>query len=426
MKRIFSLLFAFCSFTLGWSECDLSTSFISGQIWDLDRPNFFDQYMVGERFTWSDSAKTEIRIPKPTLKFGAIPVGETLLKSKDETPGNLESIQIMVYNKGDDGPISEEEFNKLAELAKAELSTMTGAKMQPYKLNRQETAVKTQGFSWESEKGVAMLEVSSSKSNKQFEAEFIRLKLGKNKEVLARKANEDGTAKADLKNHVKREGADKAEIEGIPMVDQGQKGYCVVATAARVFAYYGKNYIDQHELASVADSSGTNGTSVVAMVEALKKIGVRFQVRVKEQDLLSTTKDYERLVKDYNKVAKKLKKPLLNASDYGKIWDVADGEIMKKARCSSPAQMDRWMRPVKQYIDMGIPILWSVHLGLVPEPVILNQTRGGHMRLITGYDMTNKKLIFSDSWGMPHMRKEMPIEDAMAIANGRVLILPTR
>ncbi|MFR4224380.1 MAG: hypothetical protein ACLT38_12745 [Akkermansia sp.] len=39
-------------------------------------------------------------------------------------------------------------------------------------------------------------------------------------------------------------------IQDIPMVDQGQKGYCVVATAARIFAYYGMDYVDQHELAS--------------------------------------------------------------------------------------------------------------------------------------------------------------------------------
>ena len=55
------------------------------------------------------------------------------------------------------------------------------------------------------------------------------------------------------------------------MVDQGQKGYCVVATAARIFAYYGMDYVDQHELASLANTSADGGTNTAAMAENLKK-----------------------------------------------------------------------------------------------------------------------------------------------------------
>lgn len=57
------------------------------------------------------------------------------------------------------------------------------------------------------------------------------------------------------------------------MVDQGQKGYCVVATAARIFAYYGMDYVDQHELASLANTSADGGTNTAAMAENLKKSG---------------------------------------------------------------------------------------------------------------------------------------------------------
>lgn len=68
------------------------------------------------------------------------------------------------------------------------------------------------------------------------------------------------------------------------MVDQGQKGYCVVATAARIFAYYGMDYVDQHELASLANTSADGGTNTAAMAENLKKIGTRFQIRIKVLD----------------------------------------------------------------------------------------------------------------------------------------------
>jgi hypothetical protein len=37
------------------------------------------------------------------------------------------------------------------------------------------------------------------------------------------------------------------------MVDQGEKGYCVVASVERVLRYYGGT-VDQHELAQIANS----------------------------------------------------------------------------------------------------------------------------------------------------------------------------
>jgi hypothetical protein len=43
------------------------------------------------------------------------------------------------------------------------------------------------------------------------------------------------------------------------MVDQGDKGYCVVASVERVMRYYGAA-VDQHELAQVANSDAAIGT----------------------------------------------------------------------------------------------------------------------------------------------------------------------
>ena len=52
------------------------------------------------------------------------------------------------------------------------------------------------------------------------------------------------------KNVVRKD--DDVFIDGIPMVDQGQKGYCVNAAASRVFNYYGIP-LTQHEVAQMAD-----------------------------------------------------------------------------------------------------------------------------------------------------------------------------
>ncbi len=65
----------------------------------------------------------------------------------------------------------------------------------------------------------------------------------------------------------------------VPMVDQGQKGYCVVATAERVMRYYGVQ-TDEHESAELANTSAATGTSMDAMLASLKKLAARLRVRV--------------------------------------------------------------------------------------------------------------------------------------------------
>ena len=54
------------------------------------------------------------------------------------------------------------------------------------------------------------------------------------------------------------------------MVDQGRKGYCACATAARIYQYYGLE-TSQHEIAQIAQAGPHTGTLPALMVEALKK-----------------------------------------------------------------------------------------------------------------------------------------------------------
>ena len=67
----------------------------------------------------------------------------------------------------------------------------------------------------------------------------------------------------------------------VPMVDQGQKGYCVVASTERVMRYYGSD-VDANELAQVANSSASGGTSLGSMRDAMKKLTARLKIRTRE------------------------------------------------------------------------------------------------------------------------------------------------
>ena len=46
------------------------------------------------------------------------------------------------------------------------------------------------------------------------------------------------------------------------------------------------------------------------------------------------------------------------------------------------------------------------------------------MRLIIGYNTATKEIVYSDSWGMGHEQKRMPLADAWTITNGLYSLQP--
>lgn len=418
-----SVFAAFCLLPCAWGGGDMSADLKSGTFWSQSQADLFGKFFNGERGNWVDKEKTRLRIARPGVKLAGMKLGEMLVNWKDGIP---QSMTVMVYNKGDNGAIDKEEFEKRVEHVREALTSLTGVQPAEYRASRREAVVKVNGWSWIWDKGAVAVETSSSRDGREFEAEFIRLKAGPTEASIARADASSRARKADIKQHVKKEGK-RVVIQDIPMVDQGQKGYCVVATAARIFAYYGMDYVDQHELASLANSSAEKGTSPAEMAENLKKIGARFQIRVRVLDSLTDYRDFRNLVKAYNRAASRLKKEKMDDEcAWPFFWANADGEVLRQARAGSPSQMDKWLNAIRPYITAGIPVLWSVQLGLLPEPLRLTQTGGGHLRLIIGFDEEKKTIIFSDSWGAEHSEKEMPLADAIAITTGRQVMQPSK
>ena len=364
ISAILPFLSVCCLLPSAWGAGDMAPDLKSGVFWKLPQPDLFGKYFNGEPGGWVDKGKTQLRIAKPSIKIGDMSLGEMLVNWKDGAP---HSMTVMMYNKGDNGAIGKDEFDKRLELIKESLTALTGIQPKEYRASRKEAVVKVNGWSWIWENGAITLEINTSREGREFEAEFIRMKAGPTEDSIARGDASSRARKADIKQHVRKEGK-RVVIQDIPMVDQGQKGYCVVATAARIFAYYGMDYVDQHELASLANTSADGGTNTAAMAENLKKIGTRFQIRIKVLESLANSRDFRNLLKAYNRAASKLKKEKVeNEHDWSGFWDNADGEVLKLARAGSPSQVDRWLNAIKPYIMAGIPVFWSVQLGIVPE-----------------------------------------------------------
>lgn len=81
-------------------------------------------------------------------------------------------------------------------------------------------------------------------------------------------------------------------IFGIPMINQGQKGYCAPASCARVMQYY-EYPVDEHQIAKMMETGAMSGTSYATLKEALKKISMGSPFYLKEiKFTLSSLQEY--------------------------------------------------------------------------------------------------------------------------------------
>ena len=352
-------------------------------------------------------------------RFGAEEAG---FEFKD---GKLSMVTISVWNKGDaDDDINEVAFRK-------QIADLTTALTERLKTRAQElgkdakSASKAIRTRWETPTMLVQLEQSSDKDRQTgFQAEFIRLRLApKTKTALGSTANANAAkyTQADLVKNVAKEANGDVYIKNVPMVDQGDKGYCALASTERVMRYYGIE-CDQHDMAKVtgADAYGTDPEDLQT---ALHKLQQPFKIRVR--DIIHwDIKDYEKFTDVYNREAKKIGAKLCPE---GYIWisfRSLDKNALREAR-SRNNNYERFRKSVTDFVGRGVPLLWGLELGIFAENGEKNpQAFGGHMRLIIGFNAKTDEIIFSDSWGAGHEIKRMAWKDAFAVTKGLYMVEP--
>jgi hypothetical protein len=385
------------------------------------------------RFRWNSTAQDTARSAAPSLTFGGRRIYEALLRFQG---GKLSEATLLYFNRGDAGDLGERDFETLLDGISADLTRLTGR--QPVERGRDTTsAVKAEGRTWEVNGIEYLLEWSVTKESRSkgipFRSEFIRLAIRpKNNAPLAIGATAPtNTSREAVKNFAGREHVEHLPdgtvwLKDVPMVDQGQKGYCVVASAERVLRYYGAE-VDQNELAQMANTDASKGTSPDAMFESMKKLTARFGVKTKSLADWDIS-DFLKMIDDYNRATRRGKlAPEVKLGgqiiDVDQVYRQMKPGIFREIRLKKKSDLGRFQREIQRSIDEGIPLLWSVRLGLVAEKEI-PQAAGGHMRLIIGYNTAKQELIYSDSWGRGHEQKHMSIEDAWTITNGLYSLQP--
>ena len=100
-----------------------------------------------------------------------------------------------------------------------------------------------------------------------FKAGFIRLAVNGPARLAEVKRNRRATVGESAANGAGKitgnvidesKGRGDVFVDNVPMVDQGQKGYCAAASAERVLRYYGVE-IDEHQ---VAEAAGTTAAII--------------------------------------------------------------------------------------------------------------------------------------------------------------------
>ena len=215
-----------------------------------------------------------------------------------------------------------------------------------------------------------------------------------------------------------------------------------MATAERVLRYYGVE-IDEHEVAQAAGTSAEGGTSTLAMKKSVEAIGKRYRLATVvcygnfEKSAEERIAGLGDEVKAYNKAAKKLKKPAITDDmfishqgnvtyySYSAVDKAKDAEVLKEMKVNGlqKSKYTKFLKDIHEQVAKGIPLFWSVKLGVYPEPGLL-QASGSHLRLVIGYNDKKKEILYTDSWGAGHELKRMPADWAWTISRCLMYMKP--
>lgn len=371
------------------AELDALLSF--GDLWKWTADEFEKHYNTAAKddkhiqFEWLNAAKDRARfsrklVPpkegKLTMFSGTVKVEEAIVEF---VKGRAARATVSFYNRGDSGDIATTEFERIYKKVGQNLTDLLKVKPRS-QLNSSNAALKTTGWNWTTPAGIALLEYNDytvrDPSGATSKPEFLRLKLAAPDQAdWSMGKLTVGVQRMALTKNVTKTPDGDVYIAGVPMVDQGAKGYCVAASCQRLFEYM-RIPCDQHEMAKLISADSDSGASVMVMQKSLAKVDSAFQVSFK---------------------------PLVNPLNY---YD---------SRRNRRVSLKEFVSIIKDHVDKGVPLLWGLELGRFQEiPPLPNggQVSGGHMRLVIGYNAAKNQVLFTDSWGAGHELKRTAAMDA--------------
>ena len=442
------LISSFCSVLLA-EPGPLDTLLESKNTWSCSVTDFPSSYS-GLGFSFVDAgimAKSNYE----NLSFMGFKLWEARFNFKEQ---KLSSVELSIYNKGDAGVLNQTEFKKKIEFLGKKFQSLTGSRGITGKVSNDRANYFVNRRIWKHNSTCIQAEwafVRAHRSNstaQPFRAEFIKVLLTPlhSGSISGKAGGRPDWAKhvsgRILKKNIEQNDAGDIWVSNVPMVDQGQKGYCAAASAERVLRYYGWQG-DQHEIAQLADTAALGGTLFEGMVAAVAVVGKRYQL--KHKMLVDPggggsfkKSEFNKILKRYNREAKTAKADEIDYLDFGdelpnnvimintmSIYEAMDADLLKAAKLGQKQDFKSFKKDILEYVKQGVPLFWRCIVGKYPENPALGESGAfGHIRLIIGINTKEKELIYSDSWGPKHALKRMPLDNAWAMTFGMTVLIP--
>ncbi len=397
------------------------------EVWELSGDQLKKE--LPQNLEFLDSSRQRLRgVPVKTSPMTLFGDNVQELLAEIAADGKIAKYTISVYNRGDAGKMEISDFRQKLRSFIQKISKLSGIQV-PSQQTAFLAGARVHARIWKTGRFDLILRWSTTDNRT---AEYIALDVYR-----------PGTSPRNIRDSLKSTSTTEEltskvvdELDGsrylfVPMVDQGQKGYCVAATAERMLRYYGST-VDQHVIAQLAQSDAKRGTSMQAALEALDDAKSRLGIRVKPLITCEmATKElrwntFTRLTKDYNSRARKNDARQLRLNDYvtvkGKtkylnmeaLLSAMDPKIYTEMRCEDKGNYRDFLKEIRRNIDAGIPLCW-VTLTLPHQADNKTDMIQPHMRIINGYNTRTGDVIYTDSWGIGHEKKVMSSQDAWGI-----------
>lgn len=373
----FTLFFSFSAFALNPVKLNKLLGFplFSQEGWQeepVSIPQRLNIHMETTMFNNNPMYSGYTRIPS----LGST-VNQIIIKCTGMSTGRtrLSSIQLVYANKGDTQAASDTKFQKaFRENANAITNNLKKSLGQPRR--HKETYI------WQ-------LDEKTTLAFENQRNEYLMITIARQgsepqlSENQQRQLERRTIRQTDFTRNIQTNNFGDCFIRNIPMVNQGNKGYCAPATIERCFRYYGISAYDMHEIAQICETGRNGGTSIKEIHDETKKILRRYSLGLKTINF--SMGEIARTIDQGNLV----------------FWTRMSSGVIEQRISDNTA--------LREQQD---PKQWRKILGKQEH---LKKAGDAHMCLIIGYNRKTNEIAFSDSWGNSHKITWLSFEDAARI-----------